>query len=606
MKQSNKPNKKSGKVWMIITAVSVVVLAAVALSVWLLWGRADKKESDGNVAENTDALKDWDNRIADLENEPVSDMDVVYKDKNTVSNKPYLIQVNKSQNCIIIYKKGASGKYTEPERAMICSVGFDTPVGEFTTSDKYEWKIVNGNVWAQYATRVVGNVLIHSMPYMANSKDTLLTNYYNQLGSTLSASCIRVSARDAEWIMKNCPAGTTVQVYESEATEPLARPQAMLVPEDAQWDPTDPDPANPYQAVQIGFEGISSSKTVERGTQVNYLDGVTIKDTCGNDISREVKIATSMDTFQLGTYEVKYSVEDAAGKTAEAVCSYHVVDTAPPQFSGLKSDMAFESVADVTQDNILKGVYVIDNNEILDNSRISVIIPAIVEGNNTVTLSVTDDYGNTATVSINVSIHVKPPVIALKPGMETIIPLTQKVDQEYALSRVTASKDGTPMDASRITVSITPTEWGYAFRYAVTDDNGYVGTLDDSVSYVEYRIGVPKDLQVTDLDDKSQLLKGVTLKNNLGGSLENTQIQVTTKKLSDTQYQINYSYTYTSPRGSRTAQASTTVTMQVTTTPPVATTAPPESEKPSESASPTPGATESATPVPDSSAEPQE
>lgn len=597
VEKKNKANKKGWKIALIILAV-VLVLAVTAA---LIFAFTRKKEQKGGEKENDSGIKNWDNRIADLENEPISEMDVVYKDSKKTSDKPYAIQVNKSQNSIVIYKKDQNGKYTTPYRAMVCSVGFDTPVGEFTTSDKYEWKIVNGNVWAQYATRVVGNVLFHSMPYASNTKDSLLTRYYNQLGSTLSASCIRISARDAEWIMKNCPAGTRVQIYESESEEPLARPKAMTVPEDAVWDPTDPDPANPYHSVQLAFEGVDGQKMVERGTQINFMSGITIKDTCGNDLSSEVTLATNLDPFKLGTYEVKYSVEDAAGKKAEATASYQIVDTAPPQFSGLKQTMAFASVADVTQENILKGVYVIDNNEILNNSRIAVVIPAIVEGDNMITLSVTDDYNNTTTATINASVHIKPPTITLKSGMESIIPLTQKVDQAYALSRVTATKDGVAMPADRITVSITPMAWGYAFRYTATDENGYAGILNDSVTYVEYTIDPPQNLVVTDINDKSQLLKGAELNNNMGGSLEPSAIEVKVKPLAGDQYQVTYSYTYASPLGSKTATATATVTLEgmLPTETPKPTPTPFESEEPEPSATPPASSKPSASPKPD-------
>lgn len=561
MKKNKTGTKKKHKNLWIVCIVAAVLLVAMLVTLCILLNRDNG--SSGNGSQHADMQNsNWDDRIADLENEPISDMDVVYKDKTASSGKPYLIQVNKTQNCIIIYKKAKNGKYTEPEKAMICSVGYDTPTGEFQTSDKYEWKIVNGNVWAQYATRIVGNVLFHSMPYASNTRDSLLTKYYNQLGSTFSASCIRLSAKDSQWIMQNCPAGTTVQIYESDKKEPLEIPKAMIVPEDAVWDPTDPDPANPYQNIGIEFEGLESQKNAERGMQINYLDGITVRDTCGNDISSQVKIDTNLNPFQPGSYEVNYFVEDAAGKTASATVKYNVADTQAPQFAGLKTMMNFDSVADVTQDNILKGVAVIDNNELVDNSRISVVIPTVVEGNNMITLSVTDDYNNTTTVTVTASVHVKPPVISLKPGMETIIPLTQTVDQTYALSRVTATDDGQTMSQDKISVAITPTAWGYNFRYTATDENGYVGTLNDSVSYVEYRIGVPDNLTITDIKDKSQLLKGVTLKNNLGGSLEASSISVTTSQLDGNRCQVNYSYTYTSPLGNKTASAYTTVTVQ--------------------------------------------
>lgn len=590
-----KAKKKNGK--KIAVLISAIVAALAVVTVILILPK-EKKEGSGDK-NRQEAVNVWESRIADLENELVSDMDVVYKDKKDVNGKPYLLQVNKTQNCITVYKKGSNNKYNEPVKSMICSVGFDTPEGEFTTSDKYEWKIVNGNVWSQYATRVVGNVLIHSMPYASNAKDTLLAKYYNQLGSTLSAGCIRVSAKDAKWIMENCPAGTKVHIYKSDSAEPLDRPQAIVVPEDAQWDPTDPDSANPYHGVSIGFEGVEAKKTVERGTQINYMDGISIKDTCQNDLSSEVKVQSKVEPFKIGSYEVQYYAEDAAGKTAQASTLYQVVDTMPPEFSGLKTTMNFASVADVTKENILKGVAVIDNNEILDNNRISVVIPTVVKGNNAITLSVSDDYGNTANININAVVHVKPPVISLKPGMETILPLTQKVDTAFALSRVTAVNDGTAIPADKISVLITPTEWGYLLRYTVTDANGYIGELNDSVTYVEYRISPPENLVVTDIGDKAQLIKGVSLKNNLGGSLEPSSLTVSANLVTGNQYKVTYSYTYTSPLGSKTATAEAIVTLQGAQEEPIESalpveSGPPESilpetsEKANESANPQP------------------
>lgn len=537
------------------TVLILVIVLAIVL------GKDDKTDVGGDT-QQSGTVDDWDNRIADLENEPVSDLDVVYKDKKENAEKKYLIQVNKSQNCIIIYKKGSDGKYTKPYKAMICSVGYDTPTGEFETSDKYQWKIVNGNVWSQYATRVVGNVLFHSMPYATNSKDSLIAQYYNQLGSTLSASCIRLSAKDAQWIMENCPAGTKVKIYESVNEEPLERPKSITIPEDAVWDPTDSDPANPYHSVQIAFDGIPSSKAVERGTQINYLDGVKIKDTCGNDISSAVVVVTTLDPFKLGTYEVKYYVEDAAGKTAEATTLYTIVDTTAPQFTGLKSTMNFATVAEVTRENILKNIAVIDNNEILDKNNVIVTIPNVTEGNNVITLSVTDAFNNTTVVNVTAVVSVKAPVIRLKSGTESILPLTQKVDKNYALSRVVATDDGASVASDKISVTITPMEWGYAFKYSVTDANGYSGVLYDSVTYLEYNIHPAAELKVTDITDKEQLLKGVELKNNLGGSLEASQINVAVKHMEDRRYQVTYTYEYTSPLGKRTATSTAVATLE--------------------------------------------
>ena len=248
--------------------VLVILLAAVTAIVVHTVKKNESRQSQGNALSS----ENWENLITDLENEPVSENDTVYKEDKPSKDKPYLIKVNKTQNSVIVYQKDKTGEYTVPLKAMICSVGYDTPNGTFKTSDKYTWKIVNGNVWGQYATRITGNVLFHSMPYSSNDKNTLLTGYYNQLGSTLSSSCIRLSAKDAQWIMVNCPKKTTVVIYESAKEEPLQRPVSIKVPEDSGWDPTDPDENNPWNQVQLKFDGLSADKTIERGTQVNLLD----------------------------------------------------------------------------------------------------------------------------------------------------------------------------------------------------------------------------------------------------------------------------------------------------------------------------------------------
>ena len=165
---------------------------------------------------------------------------------------PYLIKVNKTQNIVIIYKQDDSGEYTVPVKAMVCSVGKEgnTPSGTFKTSDKYTWRLLEGNVYGQYATRITGHILFHSVPYFEKSKDTLEYDEYNKLGVPASAGCIRLSVADAKWIYDNCPTKTTVEMYDSDKKEPLAKPSAIKIDTSdtvkRNWDPTDPDKNNPW------------------------------------------------------------------------------------------------------------------------------------------------------------------------------------------------------------------------------------------------------------------------------------------------------------------------------------------------------------------------
>ena len=152
------------------------------------------------------------------------------------SDAPYLLKVNRKQNIVIAYAKDDNGDYTKPYKAMVCSVGLDgaTPTGTYTTSDKYTWRLLSGNVYGQYFTQ---------------SKSDLEYDEYNKLGQPASLGCIRLSVADAKWIYDNCPKGTTVTIYDSDQKEPLEKPTPIhIYTNDSRrvWDPTDPDSNNPW------------------------------------------------------------------------------------------------------------------------------------------------------------------------------------------------------------------------------------------------------------------------------------------------------------------------------------------------------------------------
>lgn len=162
---------------------------------------------------------------------------------------PYRITVNLTKNIVTVYGKDADGIYTEPVQAFVCSVGKYTPTGTFRTTDKYVWRPLVGGVYGQYATRITGHILFHSVPYFEQDKSTLEYLEYNKLGTTASAGCVRLSAADAKWIYDNCPSGTTVEMYYGGRTEPIQPQKAVKIDvSDSRrgWDPTDPDPANPW------------------------------------------------------------------------------------------------------------------------------------------------------------------------------------------------------------------------------------------------------------------------------------------------------------------------------------------------------------------------
>lgn len=164
---------------------------------------------------------------------------------------PYYIRVNRRQNCITIYIKDEDGAYQRPYKVMACSTGLynATPRGTFQLSDKYLWRELFGGVYGQYATRITGGVLFHSVPYYRKSKNALCTDKYNKLGQQASMGCIRLTVADAKWIAENCPKGTTVEIYDDDVPGPLGKPETLKIDTKSPnkgWDPTDPDPDNPW------------------------------------------------------------------------------------------------------------------------------------------------------------------------------------------------------------------------------------------------------------------------------------------------------------------------------------------------------------------------
>ena len=133
------------------------------------------------------------------------------------------------------------------------AVDSETPLGVYTVSDRYEALYLVGYVWGQYAVRIEGPYFFHSVPYFTKGEpdwNDLEYLEYNKLGEGASAGCVRLAARDAKWIYDNVPAGTTVEIYDSdELPAGVVKPQAIKIDIDSPyrgWDPTDPNENNPW------------------------------------------------------------------------------------------------------------------------------------------------------------------------------------------------------------------------------------------------------------------------------------------------------------------------------------------------------------------------
>jgi len=252
------------------------------------------------IAELDDKDKDVAQIVTD---EKASDKELkeekVNKKEEQKSTSPYFIKVNYKANVVTIYTKDKDGKYTVPYKAMVCSVGTYTPKsGIYKTSSKYRWGKLIHDVYGQYATRIVGSILFHSVPYSSNNAGALLYEEYDKLGTKASEGCVRLTVKDSKWIYDNCPSGTMVEFYKSSDPGPLGKPTAQKissVEECRNWDPTDPASNNPWHTYKTEEEKLSTdiSNTITNNVtnsisnnimNENNTNSVISNDTANNSI----------------------------------------------------------------------------------------------------------------------------------------------------------------------------------------------------------------------------------------------------------------------------------------------------------------------------------
>lgn len=287
-----------------------------------------QNSTDGKYVSQLVVLDDGEEELSDVEKaaqEYVADPN---------QDKPYLIRVNRAANCVTVYGIDESGFYSIPVKAMVCSTGKtvgDTPLGNGSITDKYTFHPMVDGTYGQYAVRFMsGGILFHSVPYYTQNKDDLETEQFNLLGSVASLGCVRLCVRDSLWIYENCPEGTDVIVYDDAADPgPLGKPEMIKIPVNSQyagWDPTDPDPANPWAQYSAMISGAKDT-TIQVGESFDPYSGVTAVDTCGNDITDKMKLSGSYDVGVPGAYTITYSVTDAIGSSATETITLIVEDT---------------------------------------------------------------------------------------------------------------------------------------------------------------------------------------------------------------------------------------------------------------------------------------
>ena len=200
----------------------------------------------------------------------------------------YYIKVNYQANVVTVYSNN-DGNLT-PIRAMICSTGeYTPPCGKYPNTvyklpgNRWEWGALQGNVYGHYVTKIVGNILFHSVPYTASNPGALEYWEYDKLGTSASAGCVRLRIEDSKWIYDNMPAGTVVEFYADSNPGPLGKPGVQKISDNEQcrnWDPTDPHPENPWK---------KQKENENKKQEENIVNNSTEKKSSENLIEKKVK-----------------------------------------------------------------------------------------------------------------------------------------------------------------------------------------------------------------------------------------------------------------------------------------------------------------------------
>ena len=228
-------------------------------------------------------------------------------------NNTFLIKINKSKNFITIFKLDKNANET-PFKTFRCSVNSNVPIGNLKISEKFAWRLLDTNQYAQYTSRIGATVYIHSVPYSSEKSSALIIDAYNKLGSTASIGSIYLAVLDSKWIYENCKNETVVEVYENATEEPaIALADKVTLPFGTGYDPSELATTNKVVQNKIDYLSGVKDKQVAVGTSINLWEGIRAVDLNGNDITSYISISGSVDTSVAGRYTVTYNLIDAFG-----------------------------------------------------------------------------------------------------------------------------------------------------------------------------------------------------------------------------------------------------------------------------------------------------
>lgn len=133
--------------------------------------------------------------------------------KGTIYKKTkYNIDVSLTKQNMTILDDNKIIKNISCSTGMIGNQDTETPLGIFYVQSKGEYFFSNKyKEGARYYIKFFSNYLIHSIP--VDGKGNIIEDEKKKLGFPASHGCIRISIQDAEWIYKNIPEGSSINIH---------------------------------------------------------------------------------------------------------------------------------------------------------------------------------------------------------------------------------------------------------------------------------------------------------------------------------------------------------------------------------------------------------
>ena len=223
--------------------------------------------------------------------------------------------------------------------------------------------------------------------------------------------------------------------------------------------------------------------TIEAGS--SYIDaGATATDNYNNDVTADITVTNTVDPNIIGSYTVTYTVSDASGNQATAVRTVIVEDSTPPSITLVGSNPVSVEAGSSYSDAGATATDSYDGDltsSIATNNNVDIN----TVGSYTVTYTVTDSSGNTATATRTVNVaDTTAPVITISGANPVDVDLGTTYNDAGASA--TDANDGDLTSSITVSSNVdTSTVGTYTVTYTVSDAAGNQATETRTVNVVD-------------------------------------------------------------------------------------------------------------------------